>query len=126
MRVFAVEPIQVSNSVYFVRGETGLPSIANRGHTSNAGFVITGEGVVVFDALGTPVLGQQLLDSIRRITPRPTFASRETTWSILHAQGVLQRGLRRVEKQQPAPHMSIIQGFAELTKVNWRAERKHR
>ena len=67
----ALEPIQVSKSAYFVRGEPGLPSVANRGFTSNAGFVVTGEGVVVFDTLGTPVLGQELLAAIRAITRQP-------------------------------------------------------
>ena len=70
-QVQALEPIQVSRSVYFVRGDTGLPSSANRGFTSNAGFVITGEGVVVFDALGTPVLGAELLAAIRKLTRAP-------------------------------------------------------
>ena len=67
----ALEPIQVSKSVYFVRGDTGLPSPANRGFMSNAGFVITSEGVVVFDALGTPVLGAELLAEIRKRTRSP-------------------------------------------------------
>ena len=67
----ALEPVRVSNSVYFIRGEAGIPSPANRGHTSNAGFVVTREGVVVFDALGTPVLGQELVEAIRKITPAP-------------------------------------------------------
>jgi glyoxylase-like metal-dependent hydrolase (beta-lactamase superfamily II) len=48
-----------------------VPSPANRGHTSNAGFVVTREGVVVFDALGTPVLGKELIDAIGKITPSP-------------------------------------------------------
>jgi glyoxylase-like metal-dependent hydrolase (beta-lactamase superfamily II) len=68
---FALEPIRVSDSVYFIRGEAGIPSAANRGHTSNAGFVVTREGVVVFDALGTPVLGEEFIEAIRRITPAP-------------------------------------------------------
>jgi len=67
----ALEPIRVSDSVYFIRGEAGIPSAANRGHTSNAGFVITREGVVVFDALGTPVLGKEFVEAIRKITPVP-------------------------------------------------------
>jgi len=68
---FALEPIRVANNVYFIRGDTGLPSAANRGHTSNAGFVVTKDGVVVFDALGTPVLGRELIEAIRKITPAP-------------------------------------------------------
>jgi glyoxylase-like metal-dependent hydrolase (beta-lactamase superfamily II) len=67
----ALEPIQVSRSAYYVRGETGLPSQANRGLTSNAGFVLTWDGVVVFDALGTPVLGQELLAAIRSLSRTP-------------------------------------------------------
>lgn len=67
----ALEPIRVSDSVYFIRGEAGIPSAANRGHTSNAGFVITREGVVIFDALGTPVLGKEFLEAIRKLTPAP-------------------------------------------------------
>lgn len=67
----AVEPIQVSRSVFFIRGETAVPSPANRGHTSNAGFVVTADGVVVFDALGTPVLGKEFLLAIRKTTSQP-------------------------------------------------------
>jgi glyoxylase-like metal-dependent hydrolase (beta-lactamase superfamily II) len=67
----ALEPIRVSPSVYYIRGEAGLPSTANRGHISNAGFVVTREGVVVFDALGTPVLGKEFLEAIRKVTPAP-------------------------------------------------------
>lgn len=68
---FALEPIQLSPSAFYVRGEAGPPSLANRGFTSNAGFVITREGVVVFDALGTPALGAELLAAIRSLTRTP-------------------------------------------------------
>jgi glyoxylase-like metal-dependent hydrolase (beta-lactamase superfamily II) len=67
----ALEAIRVSPSVYYIRGESGVPSPANRGHTSNAGFVVTREGVVVFDALGTPVLGGEFIAAIRKVTPAP-------------------------------------------------------
>lgn len=67
----AVEPLRVSPSVYYVRGESGIPSRSNRGHTSNAGFVVTTEGVIVVDALGTPVLGQEFIEAIRRVTSQP-------------------------------------------------------
>ncbi len=67
----ALEPIRVSPSAYYIRGDSGIPSQANRGHTSNAGFVVTREDVVVFDALGTPVLGGELIEAIRKITPLP-------------------------------------------------------
>lgn len=57
--------------VYYVIGDSGVPGPQNQGHTSNAGFVITNEGVVVFDALGTPALGYALIKAIRGITDLP-------------------------------------------------------
>jgi glyoxylase-like metal-dependent hydrolase (beta-lactamase superfamily II) len=63
---------QVPNSpVYYVIGSSGVPGADNEGHTSNAGFVVTDAGVVVFDALGTPALGYRLLQRIREVTDQP-------------------------------------------------------
>lgn len=57
--------------IYYVIGRSGVPGADNEGHTSNAGFVVTDEGVVVFDALGTPALGYMLLKRIRSVTDQP-------------------------------------------------------
>lgn len=57
--------------VYYAIGHSGVPDQENQGHTSNAGFVVTSEGVVVFDALGTPSLGWALLQKIRSVTDQP-------------------------------------------------------
>lgn len=57
--------------VYYVVGLSGVPGPDNEGHTSNAGFVVTDGGVVVFDALGTPALGYRLLQRIREVTNEP-------------------------------------------------------
>jgi glyoxylase-like metal-dependent hydrolase (beta-lactamase superfamily II) len=57
--------------VYYVLGHSGVPGADNEGHTSNAGFVVTDSGVVVFDALGTPALGYRLLQRIRQVTDKP-------------------------------------------------------
>ena len=57
--------------VYYVIGHSGVPGADNEGHTSNAGFVVTDAGVVVFDALGTPALGYRLLQRIREVTEQP-------------------------------------------------------
>ena len=58
-------------SVYYVIGLSGVPDARNEGHTSNAGFVVTKGGVVVFDALGTPALGYRLLQRIREVSDQP-------------------------------------------------------
>jgi glyoxylase-like metal-dependent hydrolase (beta-lactamase superfamily II) len=57
--------------VYYIIGTSGVPGANNEGHTSNAGFVVTDEGVVVFDALGTPALGYRLIQRIREVTDKP-------------------------------------------------------
>ncbi len=61
---------QVSPSAYFVQGAAGIAT-DNAGFVSNAGIVVTAEGVVVFDALGTPALAQRLVGEIGRLTPKP-------------------------------------------------------
>ena len=61
---------QVSEHVYFVEGVPGVAT-DNQGFISNAGVIVTGAGVVIFDALGTPALGQLLLEKIRAITKEP-------------------------------------------------------
>ena len=57
--------------IYYVVGSPGVPAKENEGFTSNAGFVLTQDGVVVFDALGTPSLGWALLQEIRKLTDSP-------------------------------------------------------
>ncbi len=56
---------------WYMVGLSGIPSADNQGHTSNAGFVTTGDGVVVYDALGTPALGFELIRRIREVTDEP-------------------------------------------------------
>lgn len=67
----AVTPIAVTPRAYYVQGEAGAASAANEAYNSNAGFVVTGEGVVVIDALGSPALGHALLQAIRKVTDQP-------------------------------------------------------
>jgi len=57
--------------VYYIIGRSGVPGADNEGLTSNAGFVVTDKGVVVYDSLGTPVLGYRLLQKIREVTDKP-------------------------------------------------------
>jgi glyoxylase-like metal-dependent hydrolase (beta-lactamase superfamily II) len=66
-----IQPRKLAPRSYFVQGDSGPISTSNNGYNSNAGFVITDEGVVVFDALGTPSLGAELLAQIRKLTDKP-------------------------------------------------------
>ncbi len=63
--------VEVAPRVWFVQGEAALGSVANRNFISNAGFVVTDDGVVVIDALGSPALATELLAEIRRVTAQP-------------------------------------------------------
>jgi len=53
--------------VYAVLGDTGRGSEGR----PNAGFIVTGAGVVVIDALASPRQGEALLRTIRRVTRQP-------------------------------------------------------
>jgi glyoxylase-like metal-dependent hydrolase (beta-lactamase superfamily II) len=65
-----MEVKKVSEHVYYVEGIAGIAT-DNEGFISNAGFIITDEGVVVFDSLGTPSLAKKLVDKIREVTKQP-------------------------------------------------------
>ncbi len=61
---------RVSKHVYLAEGVAGIAT-DNEGFISNAGVVVTEQGVVIFDALGTPSLAYRLLQEIRKVTSKP-------------------------------------------------------
>ena len=61
---------QVAERTWYALGAPGIAT-DNQGFISNAGFVITEEGVVVFDALGSPSLAWALREHIRGLTDQP-------------------------------------------------------
>jgi glyoxylase-like metal-dependent hydrolase (beta-lactamase superfamily II) len=81
-------PIEVTPRVYYVRGQAGVASTANEAFNSNAGFVVTDEGVVVIDALGSPALGNALLGAIRAVTPKPVKRVIVTHYHADHFYGL--------------------------------------
>ena len=66
-----VTPVKVSARTWYVQGQPGAASRANEAFNSNAGFVVTDEGVVVVDALGSPALGRAFLEAVRAVTDKP-------------------------------------------------------
>ena len=67
----ALTPIRASEHVWYFQGDSGMASTANRAFNSNAAFVVTRDGVVVFDALGTPELGAAMKRAIEKISAQP-------------------------------------------------------
>ena len=66
-----MKAVRLGAHSYFVQGLPGAASSENQGFMSNAGFVVTRDGVVVFDALASPPLAEKLLGVIRTITRQP-------------------------------------------------------
>jgi glyoxylase-like metal-dependent hydrolase (beta-lactamase superfamily II) len=62
---------QVGEHSYYVPGLPGAASRENQGFMSNAGFVVTKQGVVVLDTLGSPSLAWEMLQRIREVTSAP-------------------------------------------------------
>jgi glyoxylase-like metal-dependent hydrolase (beta-lactamase superfamily II) len=69
-RPWASSPLplrRLAEGVYAVLGDTGRGSEGR----PNAGFIVTGEGVIVVDALGSPRDGEALVGAIHSITNQP-------------------------------------------------------
>jgi glyoxylase-like metal-dependent hydrolase (beta-lactamase superfamily II) len=64
---------RLTEGVFLVTGDTGRGSEGR----PNAGFIVSQDGVIVIDALASPMQGEQLLQSIRSVTAKPI------TWLIL-------------------------------------------
>ena len=81
-------PVKVGGSGYYVLGQGGLATPANQGYNSNAGFVVTADGVVVIDALGTVPLGEALIAAIRKVTAQPIRRVIVTHYHADHVYGL--------------------------------------
>ena len=66
-----VKAVKLAPHSYYIPGLSGAASPANQGFMSNAGFIVTPDGVVVFDTLGTPSLAAAMLREIRKVTQAP-------------------------------------------------------
>lgn len=83
-----LKPVKVAANTYFVQGLAEMGSSANQNFISNAGFVVTPKGVVVIDALGSPVLAQKLLTEIKKVTSQKVVAVIVTHYHADHVYGL--------------------------------------
>ena len=83
-----LKPIQVAPHTYFVQGFAEMGSSQNQNFISNAGFVVTPKGVVVVDALGSPILAKKLIAEIKKITPQKVVAVIVTHYHADHVYGL--------------------------------------
>lgn len=111
------ELLQVPNApVYYVIGRSGVPGAENEGHTSNAGFVVTDGGVVVFDALGTPALGYRLLQRIREITDKPIVRIVISHYHADHVYGL--QAFKQHSDNPPVWAQQLSRGYIGGTTAN--------
>ena len=83
-----LKPIQVAPHTYFVQGFAEMGSSANQNFISNAGFVVTPGGVVVMDALGSPILAQKLIAEIKKVTKQKVVAVIVSHYHADHIYGL--------------------------------------
>jgi len=62
---------RIASDTYMFLGSISILDKDNRGFNGNAGFIVTSEGVVVIDTLGTPMLGSRVIATIRSLTDKP-------------------------------------------------------
>ena len=62
---------RIASDTYMFLGSISILDKDNRGFNGNAGFIVSSEGVVVIDTLGTPMLGRRVIATIRSITDKP-------------------------------------------------------
>jgi glyoxylase-like metal-dependent hydrolase (beta-lactamase superfamily II) len=77
---------RVSEHVYYVQGAAGIAT-DNEGFISNAAAVVTDEGVVIVDALGSPSLAEKFLGLLREITDKPVTKLILTHYHADHIYG---------------------------------------
>ena len=71
-RDYAMKPQKLAQNVYaVVTPARDFPTAENKGWNSNAGFVVTSTGVLVFDTGSSEVIGEALRKAVRKVTPKP-------------------------------------------------------
>lgn len=78
---------RVSEHVYYVQGAAGTAT-DNQGFISNAAAVVTDEGVVIVDALGSPSLSSRFLSLLREVTQQPIAQVVVTHYHADHIYGL--------------------------------------
>jgi glyoxylase-like metal-dependent hydrolase (beta-lactamase superfamily II) len=117
-----VKAHQLAPQTWMVQGVSALGSPANRNFISNASFVVTDAGVIVFDALGSPALAQEMLDEIRRITSAPIKMVVLTHYHADHIYGL--QTLKAAGAQVIAHRDALIYLNSQTAELRLKASRE--
>ncbi len=81
-------PLQkLSEHVYYVQGKAGIAT-DNAGFISNAAAIVTDDGIVVVDALGSPALAYKFRQQLKKITDKPVVKVIVTHYHADHIYGL--------------------------------------
>lgn len=78
---------QVSEHVYYVQGAAGVAT-DNEGFISNAAAIVTNDGLVIVDALGSPSLAEKFLGLLREVSDKPVAKIILTHYHADHIYGI--------------------------------------
>jgi len=70
-RTYGLEPKEVADGVFMLRGLDEHLSVKNGGNIANITFMTTGDGVLLFDTGPSRLYGEELKEAIRRVTLEP-------------------------------------------------------
>jgi glyoxylase-like metal-dependent hydrolase (beta-lactamase superfamily II) len=113
--------IKLSEHCYYVKGTPGSAT-EHEGFISNAGVVVTEDGVVVFDALGSPSLGYLLLNRIRELTDKPVVRVITSHYHADHIYGLQVFKHQGVQIWAPRGAELYLRSDAAKNRLNERKE----
>lgn len=71
-------PQQLAPGVYAVIGASADPSSENRGAVANQGILIGDDGVILIDTGTSQLYAEDLIDAVRKLTPKPIVLAIDT------------------------------------------------
>jgi uncharacterized sulfatase len=68
---YNLKPVKIAENTYVFIGKKEFFNVKNGGDISNTAFIVTKDGVIVIDTGSSSKYGEQMLQAIRTITPKP-------------------------------------------------------
>lgn len=113
--------LKIAENVYMIKGEDKAPSIENSGFMSAAYGILTSEGWVVIDSLGTPLLARKFIIELKKISSLPIRYAIITHYHPDHFYGsqiFQQHGAKIIAHQNLKDYVDGGIGLEVLNRLN--------